>query len=62
MCFTYDCEECDAELRGGFGEDVHCEKCDICYETDFDLSYSDHDYSYSAWIVKRKECDGNCSL
>ncbi len=55
--FEYDCPECGADLYGGFGDDVHCKECDICYETDWD--YSSYD-SMSAWIVKRKECTGDC--
>lgn len=57
MTFTYDCPECGEEMKGTFGEDVYCKKCNITYETDCDLSYGgDYSgYNWSAWIVRAKE-------
>ena len=39
--FEYECPHCDEELKGDFGEDVHCKKCNKTYETDWDYTASD---------------------
>ena len=45
--FVYWCPDCDSELTGGFGDDVHCEKCDKTFETGYDLNADPEDYGYT---------------
>lgn len=55
MNFEYTCPRCGEEMKGGFGEDITCESCNIIYETDFDLNIDfDGGENYFAWIVKAK--------
>lgn len=53
MNLGYSCPECGEDLRGGFGDDVHCEKCNKTYETDWD--YCGEDYDICCWIVGEKQ-------
>ena len=46
--FEYECPECDAELRGDFGDNVYCKNCDITFGTDWDYTSED---SMGAWIT-----------
>ncbi len=46
----YECPTCNKELRGSFGDNVHCTKCNKTFETDWD--YVGEDYSIASWIVK----------
>ena len=51
--FKYDCPICDNQLKGSFGDDVTCSKCNNSFETDYD---GDGD-TYNAWIIKKIEDD-----
>ena len=38
----YECPHCGKELRGSFGDNVYCDKCDKTYETDWDYVTEDN--------------------
>jgi len=46
--FEYECPYCNSELKGSFGDNVYCEKCDITYETEWD--YTDQS-NMGAWLT-----------
>ena len=48
MRFLYNCPECGEEMEGSFGDNVHCNHCDIWYATDWDYINGD---SMAAWIT-----------
>jgi len=48
--FEYNCPHCEEELKGSFGDNVYCSKCDKTYETDWD--YTDiYEGCMSAWFT-----------
>lgn len=46
--FDYNCPHCEEELKGSFGDNVYCKKCNKSYETDWD--YTSYD-SAGAWLT-----------
>ena len=50
--FLYDCPHCNTELKGSYGDDVYCKKCNITLETDWDMElFDDGDESHWAWLT-----------
>ena len=43
----YQCPDCGEELRGSFGDDVCCNKCDKTFSTDYDYV----DDGIACWIT-----------
>ena len=51
--FEYECPHCGNEMEGDFGEDVHCEKCNKTYETDWEYTNVEEG-CMSAWLIGKE--------
>lgn len=56
--FQYNCPYCDEELKGSFGDNVYCKKCDKTYESNWDHTSK---YSVNAWLTG-KEHEGKVDV